>query len=143
MKIILAEKPSVANSFASSLKAHRYDGYFKNNEYIITFCVGHLLELYEPEDYNEKMKKWNISDLPIIPEKFRHKPSIKTNKQLNIIKRLFKNKISEVVLATDAGREGELIGRLVLSYCNYKGKIKRFWISNKLINKIIKKEMNK
>jgi len=142
VKIILAEKPSVANSFASSLKAHRYDGYFKNNEYIITFCVGHLLELYEPEDYNEKMKKWNISDLPIIPEKFRHKPSIKTNKQLNIIKRLFKNKISEVVLATDAGREGELIGRLVLSYCNYKGKIKRFWISNKLTDEIIKKEMN-
>ncbi len=143
MKLILAEKPSVAKRFANALNANQDDGFFKNDEYIITFCIGHLLELYEPEDYNEDYKKWNISDLPIIPEKFKHKPNQKTKKQLNIIKRLLKRKDIELVInACDAGREGELIFRLVIGYCKYKGNIDRFWSSVALTDKVIFKELN-
>ena len=132
MKLVIAEKPSVAFAIARALNVSgKKDGYIENNEYVISWCVGHLVALAEPQEYDEKYSKWNYSDLPIIPDNFKYKIYGDKNKQFKVIKSLMQRKdITEVVNACDAGREGELIFRLVYNMTNCKKPIKRLWISS-------------
>ena len=132
MKLVLAEKPSVAQSIANVIGANkRYNGYLEGNEYVVSWCIGHLVELSQPEAYNERYSKWNYNDLPIIPEQWQYKVSSATQKQFNVIQTLMKRKdIDSIICATDAGREGELIFRLVYNKCGCKKPVERLWISS-------------
>jgi DNA topoisomerase-3 len=143
MTFILAEKPSVAESFARALGAARKDGYYQNTDYTITNCIGHLLSLYDAQDYDEKYKKWNAADLPIVPETFKHKPAEKTARQLELVKNLLAKTYDKYIIATDAGREGELIARLVFDYAGITGydRVYRFWTSSALTNEVIRDSM--
>lgn len=133
MKVILTEKPSVARSIAQCLNINRkHDGYFEGNGYQITWAFGHLVELKEPDDYRPDWKRWTLESLPIIPEQFelKAKEDEGAKKQLGIIKRLFQN-ANEIICATDAGREGELIFRYILSWTDCEQKpIQRLWVSS-------------
>ncbi len=133
MKVILTEKPSVARDIAKCLKINnKRDGYFEGNGYQITWAFGHLVELKEPDEYRPEWKRWSLEALPIIPEQFglKARADASAQKQLNIIKRLFRS-ADEIICATDAGREGELIFRYILSWteCLQKS-FKRLWISS-------------
>jgi len=132
MKLVLAEKPSVAQSIAKVLGANmRSDGYLEGNGYIVSWCVGHLVELSEPEGYDEKYSKWRYDDLPIIPDEWKYQVSVKTKKQFGVIKQLMSRAdVESLVCATDAGREGELIFRLVYQRCGCKKPFERLWISS-------------
>lgn len=132
MKLIIAEKPSVALAIAKALniKGSR-DGYIESGEYIISWCVGHLVAAAFPEEYDAKYSKWNYADLPIIPDNFKYKIYGDKQKQFKVVKSLMTGKdVSEVINACDAGREGELIFRLVYDMANCKKPIKRLWISS-------------
>lgn len=145
-ELILTEKFSVASDFAKALGiSKKSDGYFRSEQTIITWAVGHLVELYEPEDYDATLKKWRIETLPVIPEKFRYKPIKKTYKQFQIIKSLLKKKdIERVIIATDAGREGEVIARTILLESGFtdKKRIFRFWTSQALVPDVVRQTMN-
>ena len=132
MKLVLAEKPSVAQSIAKVIgAASRKDGYLEGNGYIVSWCVGHLVELAEPETYDEKYKKWTYVDLPIMPSKWKYEVSPATRKQFGVLKNLMKREdIDSLVCATDAGREGELIFRLVYHQCHCTKPFERLWISS-------------
>lgn len=132
MQLVIAEKPSVAMSIAKVLGVkNKQNGYMEGNGYIISWCVGHLVELVSPEIYDEKYKRWNIEDLPIFPKEFKHYVLPKVKKQFSILKILMNRKdINEVINACDAGREGELIFRLVYKQAKCKKDIKRLWISS-------------
>ncbi|MDQ8204522.1 DNA topoisomerase 3 [Pelagicoccus sp. SDUM812003] len=133
MKVVLAEKPSVARDIAKHLKANqRRDGYLEGDDWAVTWAFGHLVELKEPEEYRPEWKAWKISTLPMIPERFelRARGDDGARKQLETVKRLFEAS-EEIVCATDAGREGELIFRYILEWAECLGKpIKRLWISS-------------
>ncbi|MGZ8096145.1 MAG: DNA topoisomerase 3 [Methylosarcina sp.] len=133
MKVILTEKPSVARDIAHSLAIrNRQNGYFEGNGYQITWAFGHLVGLQEPEDYDKSWKRWSLQTLPIIPRQFalKSRGDESAIKQLAVIKRLFQSS-DEIICATDAGREGELIFRYILSWseCGHKP-VKRLWISS-------------
>lgn len=132
MKLVLAEKPSVAQSIARVLGANnRCDGYLEGNGYVVSWCVGHLVELFEPEGYDEKYSKWNYDDLPIVPDEWKYQVSAGTRKQFGILRQLMKrDDVESLVCATDAGREGELIFRLVYYQCRCKKPFERLWISS-------------
>lgn len=132
MKLVLAEKPSVAQSIAKVIGAvSRKDGYLEGNGYIVSWCVGHLVELAEPETYDEKYKKWTYDDLPIMPSKWKYEVSSVTRKQFGVLKNLMKREdVDCLVCATDAGREGELIFRLVYHQCHCTKPFERLWISS-------------
>lgn len=132
MKLVLAEKPSVAQSIAKVLEANeRSDGYLEGNGYVVSWCVGHLVELFEPEGYDEKYSKWNYDDLPIVPEEWKYQVSAGTRKQFGVLRQLMKrDDVESLVCATDAGREGELIFRLVYNQCRCKKPFERLWISS-------------
>ena len=110
MKLVIAEKPSVAMSLAAVLGAtERKDGYLEGSGYLVSWCVGHLLELAQPEAYKEQYAKWRYEDLPILPENWKYEVPKDKKKQLALLCRLMKDKrVDSVVCATDAGREGEL-----------------------------------
>ncbi|MCK9636407.1 MAG: DNA topoisomerase 3 [Methylobacter tundripaludum] len=133
MKVILTEKPSVARDIAKCLNiGNKRDGYFEGDGYQITWAFGHLVELKEPDEYNKAWKRWSLESLPIIPEQFglKARGDAQAQKQLNTIKRLFKA-ADEIICATDAGREGELIFRYILSWSGCMQKpFKRLWISS-------------
>ncbi len=133
MKVILTEKPSVARDIAKCLSINnKRDGYFEGNGYQITWAFGHLVELKEPDEYNPAWKRWSLESLPIIPEQFglKARGDAQAQKQLNTIKHLFKS-ADEIICATDAGREGELIFRYILSWAGCLQKpFKRLWISS-------------
>lgn len=142
--LILTEKPSVARDFASalSLKGGGADGFIEGDEFIITWAIGHLLTPYDPEDYDKAMKKWSLTTLPIIPTEWKFKAQPKTKKQLDVIKRLLKRSdLSRIIVATDAGREGELIARLILNEGKSKAKAYRFWTSAALTKEVIHQEL--
>ena len=145
--LILTEKYSVAADFAKAFGIRKKGkGCFEGNGYIITWAVGHLVELYKPEDYDTVLKKWRLETLPVIPDKFRYKPIKQNIKQLNVIKRLFKlRKFNQVIIATDAGREGEVIARTILLEAGFtdKQRIKRFWTSQALVPEVIHDTMNR
>ncbi len=132
MKVCIAEKPSVAREIASVLGAStKRDGYFEGNGYAVTFTFGHLCTLFEPNDYKAHWKSWDLNNLPMLPEKFKVKVTENSGiqKQFKIVKNLFDN--AELVInCGDAGQEGELIQRWVLDQANYKGEVKRLWISS-------------
>ena len=132
MKLVLAEKPSVAQSIAKVIGAtKREDGYLEGNGYIVSWCVGHLVELAQPESYDSKYSKWSYNDLPIFPDSWQYQVSAATKKQFGILKKLMARKdVESLVCATDAGREGELIFRLVYHQCHCKKPIERLWISS-------------
>lgn len=142
--IILTEKPSVARDFASALSTNykNEDGYIELEKFIITWAIGHLLTPYDPEDYDKALKKWSIETLPIIPIKFHYKSIKETKKQLEVIKKLFKRTdVSRLIVATDAGREGELIARLILEEVKNKFPALRFFTSDALTKDVILKEL--
>lgn len=132
MKLIITEKPSVAFAIAKALNIKgSKDGYIENREFIISWCVGHLVTLANPSAYDEKYAKWNYADLPIIPQDFQYKIYGDKQKQFKIVKSLMNLKdVTEVINACDAGREGELIFRLVYAQANCKKPIKRLWVSS-------------
>ena len=132
MKLVLAEKPSVAQSIAKVLNAtKRNDGYLEGGGYLVSWCVGHLVELVQPEGYDERYKKWSYSDLPIFPAEWKYIVSPATKKQFGILKQLMaRDDVEGLVCATDAGREGELIFRLVYHECRCKKPFERLWISS-------------
>ena len=131
-KLVIAEKPSVAQSIAKVIGADkREDGYLEGNGYIVSWCVGHLVELSQPEAYDEKYAKWKYDDLPILPEHWQYQVSASTKKQFGILKKLMQRKdVESLICATDAGREGELIFRLVYHQCGCKKPVERLWISS-------------
>ena len=130
--LVISEKPSVAISISKVLGAtKKKDGYYEGNGYIVSWCIGHLIQMANPERYDEKYAKWNIKDLPIIPKEYKYETAKSTKKQFNILKKLMNDKDVEFVInACDAGREGESIFRLVYLQANCKKKIKRLWISS-------------
>ena len=132
MKLVLAEKPSVAQSLAKVLGANkRCDGYLEGNGYIVSWCVGHMVELSPPEAYDETYAKWRLSDLPILPATWKYQVSASTRKQFGILKKLMKrDDVESLVCATDAGREGELIFRLVYHQAGCRKPFERLWISS-------------
>ena len=132
MELVIAEKPSVALSIAKVIGAkNKKDGYYEGNGYIVSWCVGHLIQMANPDSYDEKYAKWNIDDLPIIPSEYQYDVAKATKKQFNTLKKLMNDKeIDTVINACDAGREGEAIFRLVYLQANCKKKMKRLWISS-------------
>ena len=133
MKLVIAEKPSVAFALSKALgiKGGRKDGYIEGGGYYISWCIGHLIALAEPDLYDDKYAKWKYADLPIMPDEFKYKISGDKNKQFKVIKDLMRKKeVTEIINACDAGREGELIFRLVYNQAECKKPMKRLWISS-------------
>ncbi|WP_410504394.1 DNA topoisomerase III [Ligilactobacillus salivarius] len=131
-KLILAEKPSVARDIGRILNANeKKKNYLEGKNYVITWALGHLLGLKMPEDLNKKWEKWQLETLPMLPKFIGTKPLPKTRSQLKTIESLVKRKdINEIVIATDTGREGELVARWILQYVHANKKVTRLWISS-------------
>ena len=129
MKLVIAEKPSVAMSLAAVLGAkEKKDGYLEGGGYLVSWCFGHLLELAQPDAYGEQYGKWCYEDLPILPESWKYAVPKDKKKQLDLLCRLMKDeRVKNVVCATDAGREGELIFRLVYNHAKCKKPMERLW----------------
>lgn len=132
MKLVIAEKPSVARSIAGVIGAdEKKDGYMEGNGYLVSWCVGHLVEPAAPESYSERFRKWRHEDLPIIPEKWKYDVKVDVRAQFIVLKKLmFDERVDSLVCATDAGREGELIFRLVYETAGCKKPVERLWISS-------------
>ncbi len=132
MKLVIAEKPSVARDIANVLGAkQKKNGYLEGNGYQVTWCIGHLVQLADPESYDESYKRWSMQTLPIMPERFHHEVVASTKSQFQIVKSLI-DKSTEIICATDAGREGQLIFEYVLHMSNPPKdcKVQRLWISS-------------
>lgn len=130
--LVLAEKPSVARDIARVLGCHKnISGAIEGNDYVVTWALGHLVTLADPEEYDKQYKNWDMSYLPMIPEKWELVVIRQTSKQYHNVKaQLFRKDISEVIIATDAGREGELVARWILDKSGCRKPIKRLWISS-------------
>jgi DNA topoisomerase-3 len=128
-ELYLCEKPSQGRDIARILGANqRNEGYLQGNQLIVSWCIGHLLEMIPPDEYDPKYKRWSLAHLPILPQDWKMAAKKSTSKQLTVLKNLLKRSHS-VVIATDADREGETIAREVLDYFNYKGSTRRLWLS--------------
>lgn len=139
---ILAEKASVAADFADTLGAKKFSGFFAGGGTVITYCRGHLFDLCEPAFYDPKYKKWNVEDLPIIPQKFCYTKKEGAFNQADVVMRLLREHADdEIIIATDADREGELIARIVLDQAGITdtGRCRRFWVSEALTPEVIRK----
>ena len=132
MNLVIAEKPSVAQSIAKVLGCNdKQDGYLSGGGYLVSWCVGHLVELAEPETYDSKYETWKKEDLPIIPDVFQYQVTAATRKQFKVLKDLLhRDDVDCVTNACDAGREGELIFRLVYDEAKCNKPMKRLWISS-------------
>ncbi|GAA0826027.1 DNA topoisomerase III [Clostridium tertium] len=130
--LVLAEKPSVGRDIAKVLKSNQNKGsYIEGNKYVITWALGHLVGLQDPEGYDEKYKTWSMETLPMLPKYMKLTVLKKTSKQFYEVKKLLnRNDIEEIVIATDAGREGELVARWIIEKAGVKKPIKRLWISS-------------
>lgn len=129
MRLFLCEKPSQAKDIAAVLGASRRgDGCWVGANATVTWCIGHLLETAPPDAYDERYKRWVLADLPIIPEKWKMRVKPKTASQFKAVKRLL-GEAKELVIATDADREGEMIARELVEHCRYRGPIQRLWLS--------------
>jgi DNA topoisomerase III len=132
--LVIAEKPSVARDVADALpgKFENHDSYLESEDTVITFAVGHLVELTDPEDYDERFKKWRMADLPIVPDEFRLRPrDKKAEKQLKVIHKLLRrDDVERIVNACDAGREGELIFAYIYETSGVDKPVQRLWISS-------------
>ena len=130
--LVIAEKPSVARDIARVLKCTKNgNGCIEGDNYIVTWGLGHLVTLADPEDYDKKYKEWKMEHLPMMPESFKLEVIKQTGKQYNAVKTLIhRNDVGEIIIATDAGREGELVARLILKKAGSKKPLKRLWISS-------------
>lgn len=130
--LIIAEKPSVARDIARVLRCGKsQNGVIEGEKYIVTWGLGHLVTLADPEDYDTKYKAWKMEDLPMMPEPFKLEVIKQTGKQYSIVKsQIHRKDVGEIIIATDAGREGELVARLILKKANSQKPIKRLWISS-------------
>ena len=142
-KLLITEKPSVAMEFAKALKitTKRKDGYLESDNWIITWCVGHLVTMSYPEKYDEKLKYWRLDTLPFIPEKWKYEIIPQVQKQFNIVQSLLQREdVEEIYNAGDSGREGEYIQRLVFMMAkpNPKAKMKRVWIDSQTEEEILR-----
>ena len=142
--LVLAEKPSVGRDIARVLNCNKdKNGYIEGSKYIVTWALGHLVTLADPESYGEKYKSWKMEDLPILPPKLKTVVIKKTSKQFNTVKaQLNREDVGEIVIATDAGREGELVARWIIEKAHVKKSIKRLWISSST-DKAIKEGFDK
>ena len=131
-RLVIAEKPSVGRELARTLGASmRHEGYIEGDEYVVTWALGHLVELCEPAHYSERYRRWSMKDLPMIPETLEEHVIDDTRAQFDIIASLLsRSDVSSVVIATDAGREGELVARWILKLAGYEGPAERLWISS-------------
>jgi DNA topoisomerase-3 len=136
--LVLAEKPSVAREIARVLKCNNKNkGFLEGSKYIVTWALGHLVTLAEPEDYDKKYKEWRIEDLPMLPSSMKLKVIRQTSHQFQVIKNLMKRAdVKELVIATDAGREGELVARWIMVLANWRKPFRRLWISSQTDNAI-------
>ena len=132
MKLVIAEKPSVALSIAKVLGANdKKDGYVEGNGYKVSWCVGHLIQMANPDVYDSRYAKWNMEDLPIFPKEYKYEVTKATKKQFSILKKLMnESSVDTIINACDAGREGEAIFRLVYTEASCKKKVERLWISS-------------
>ena len=141
-KLLITEKPSVAMEFSKALKTNgtRKDGYIESDEWVITWCVGHLVTMSYPDKYDEKYKFWRLDTLPFLPQEYKYEIIPAVEKQFNIIKSLFlRNDIESIYVCTDSGREGEYIYRLVEQMIGVKGKEeKRVWIDSQTEEEILR-----
>ena len=130
--LVLAEKPSVARDIARVLGCHKKgNGFLEGDRYIVTWALGHLVTHADPEGYGQEFKEWKMEHLPIIPEPFKLTPIKQTTKQYNAVKaQLRRGDVKDVIIATDAGREGELVARWILELAKNRKPIKRLWISS-------------
>ncbi|HQI16351.1 MAG TPA: DNA topoisomerase, partial [Bacillota bacterium] len=141
--LVLAEKPSVGRDLAKVLNCNQNsNGCLIGQKYIVTWALGHLVTLADPEVYNNKYKNWNLEDLPMLPDKMELVVIRETSKQYGIVRSLMKQQdIDELVIATDAGREGELVARWIIEKAGFRKPIKRLWISSQT-DKAIKEGFN-
>ncbi|HDR7609860.1 TPA: DNA topoisomerase III [Bacillus mycoides] len=130
--VVIAEKPSVARDIARVLKCDKKgNGYLEGSKYIVTWALGHLVTLADPESYDVKYKKWDLEDLPMLPERLKLTVIKQTGKQFNAVKsQLLRKDVNEIIIATDAGREGELVARWIIDKVKMQKPIKRLWISS-------------
>ena len=143
--LIICEKPSVALEFSKALGLKKTDGYYEGDKYVVTWCIGHLCELKNPHEYDEKWKKWNLESLPIIPKKYelKIKGEDAYKKRFSIIKKLLNSdEFSAVINACDAGREGELIFQNVYKMSSSNLEIFRMWTSAAINEETIRRELN-
>ncbi len=141
--LIITEKPSVAREFAKALKENmtQQTGYLESNQYIITWCVGHLVTMSYPDVYDEKYKKWSLNTIPFVPEEYKYEIIENVKKQFLIVQKLFNREDIEIIYnAGDSGREGEYIQRLVLQMAGYNKKaiLKRIWIDSQTEDEILR-----
>ena len=130
--LILAEKPSVAREIARVLGVKkRGDGYIDGDKYVVTWALGHLVTLADPEKYDEKYKRWSFETLPMLPDKMKLVIIKETSQQFTAVKKLMlSDSVSDIIIATDAGREGELVARWIIEKAGCKKPIRRLWISS-------------
>jgi len=129
--LVLAEKPSVGKEIARVLGCKNKNGWYENEKYVVTWALGHLVTLADPELYNKKYATWNLEDLPMLPNETKIVVIKQTRKQYEVVKRLLQRKdVTSVIIATDAGREGELVARWILEKANVRKPVKRLWISS-------------
>ncbi len=143
MILVLAEKPSVGKDLGRVLNCNKLgNGFAEGNKYIVTWALGHLVTLADPESYDSKYARWELEHLPIIPKTMKTEVIKQTRKQFNIVKSLMlRNDVTEIVIATDAGREGELVARWIIEKADVKKPLKRLWISS-VTDKAIKDGFN-
>ncbi|KMP20392.1 DNA topoisomerase III [Bacillus cereus] len=141
--LVLAEKPSVARDIANVLKCNKKgNGFLEGDKYIVTWALGHLVTLADPETYDKKYQKWNLEDLPMLPDRLKLSVIKQSGKQFNSVKsQLNRNDVNEIIIATDAGREGELVARWIIAKSKVNKPIKRLWISS-VTDKAIKDGFN-
>ncbi|PEA06148.1 DNA topoisomerase III [Bacillus cereus] len=141
--LVLAEKPSVARDIANVLKCNKKgNGFLEGDKYIVTWALGHLVTLADPEVYDKKYQKWNLEDLPMLPDRLKLSVIKQSGKQFNSVKsQLNRNDVNEIIIATDAGREGELVARWIIAKSKVNKPIKRLWISS-VTDKAIKDGFN-
>lgn len=131
-QFVLAEKPSVGREIGRVLGCNiKKDGYLEGKQYVVSWALGHLVELAEPQEYDARYETWNMEDLPMLPKYMKTKVIPKTSKQFKLVKTLMQRKdINEIIIATDAGREGELVARWIIEKANVQKPLKRLWISS-------------
>lgn len=142
--LILAEKPSVGRDIARVLRCSKQgNGYLEGDKYIVTWALGHLVTLADPEEYDERYKAWKLEDLPMLPERLKLVVIKQSGKQFKAVKEaMLRNDVNEIVIATDAGREGELVARWIIEKVHVKKPLKRLWISS-VTDKAIKEGFSK